>query len=47
MCKKVCGRDAIDFEQQETFVEEEVGAIIVATGYKLYSIGKYPEGQSL
>jgi heterodisulfide reductase subunit A len=44
MCKKVCGRDAIDFEQQDTFIEEEVGAIIVATGYKLYSIDKKPEG---
>jgi len=44
MCKKVCGRDAIDFEQQDTFVEEEVGAIIVATGYKLYTIDKKPEG---
>jgi len=43
MCKKVCGRDAIDFEQQDTFVEEEVGAIIVATGYKLYTIDKKPE----
>jgi heterodisulfide reductase subunit A len=44
MCKKVCGRDAIDFEQQDTFIEENVGAIIVATGYKLYTIDKKPEG---
>lgn len=44
LCKTVCGRDAIDFEQQDTFVKEEVGAIIVATGYKLYSIDKKPEG---
>lgn len=40
MCKKVCGRDAIDFEQQDTIVEENIGAIVVATGYKLYSIGE-------
>jgi heterodisulfide reductase subunit A len=40
MCKKVCGREAIDFEQQDSFVTEEVGAIIAATGYKLYDIGK-------
>jgi heterodisulfide reductase subunit A len=44
MCKKVCGRDAIDFEQQDTFVEEAVGAIVIATGYKLYTIDKKPEG---
>ncbi|HEY6907581.1 MAG TPA: CoB--CoM heterodisulfide reductase iron-sulfur subunit A family protein, partial [Ignavibacteriaceae bacterium] len=44
MCKKVCGRDAVDFEQQDTFVDEEFGAIVVATGYKLYSINnKGPE----
>jgi heterodisulfide reductase subunit A len=44
MCRKVCGRDAIDFEQQDSFIEENIGAIIVATGYKLYSIDKKPEG---
>ncbi|HZW40001.1 MAG TPA: CoB--CoM heterodisulfide reductase iron-sulfur subunit A family protein [Ignavibacteriaceae bacterium] len=44
MCKKVCGREAIDFEQQDQLIQEEVGAIIVATGYKLYSIGKQEEG---
>jgi heterodisulfide reductase subunit A len=43
MCKKVCGREAIDFAQQDTFVTEEIGSIIVATGYKLYSIDKKPE----
>jgi len=40
MCKKVCGRDAIDFEQKDTLITEDVGAIIVATGYKLYKIDK-------
>ena len=44
MCVKTCGRGAIDFKQEDKFVEEEVGAIIVATGYKLYSIDKKPEG---
>lgn len=43
MCVKVCGREAIDFNQQDTMVSEDVGAIIVATGYKLYNIGKHPE----
>ncbi len=39
-CAEACGRDAIDFEQEDTFVTEKVGAIVVATGYQLYSIGK-------
>jgi heterodisulfide reductase subunit A len=43
MCKKVCGREAIDFEQQDTFVTEDIGSIIVATGYTLYTIDKKPE----
>jgi heterodisulfide reductase subunit A len=43
MCVKVCGRGAIDFEQKDKLIEEEVGAIIVATGFKLYSIEKKPE----
>ncbi len=40
MCKKVCGREAIDFEQKDQLITEDVGAIIVATGYKLYKINK-------
>jgi heterodisulfide reductase subunit A len=43
MCAKVCGRNAIDFEQKDTFVTEDIGSIIVATGYKLYTIDKKPE----
>lgn len=39
-CAAVCGRTAIDFDQQDSFVTENVGAIVVATGYKLYSITK-------
>lgn len=44
LCKKVCGREAIDFEQQDSFVNVKVGSIIVATGYTLYSIGEQPSG---
>lgn len=47
MCKKVCGRDAIDFDQQDQLVIEEVGAIIVATGYKLYRIDKKESGSTV
>ena len=44
-CAEVCGREAIDFDQEDTFVTEKVGAIVVATGFQLYTIGKdQPEG---
>ena len=51
VCAKVCPLDCIDYEQQDEIVEEEVGAIVVATGYDLYPIenmgeyggGKYPD----
>jgi heterodisulfide reductase subunit A len=51
LCKDACTAGAIDFEQQEEFVDLEVGAIIVATGYDLidprtkpeFGYGVYPE----
>ena len=43
VCAKVCPADAIDYEQGDTFFEEEVGAIIVATGFDLYPLGKIGE----
>jgi heterodisulfide reductase subunit A2 len=51
ICAKVCPLGCIDYEQQDEIVEEEVGAIVVATGYDLYPIenlgeyggGKYPD----
>jgi heterodisulfide reductase subunit A2 len=39
-CKEECARGAVDFEQVDTFVTKKVGAIVVATGYQLYTIGK-------
>ncbi|MBX7041334.1 MAG: CoB--CoM heterodisulfide reductase iron-sulfur subunit A family protein [Ignavibacteria bacterium] len=44
MCVKACDRQAIDFDQKDTMMVADVGAVIVATGYKLYSIGKQPLG---
>ena len=53
ICEKTCERDAIDFEQQDEIVKlDDVGSIIVATGYSLiedfeidalksYGYGKY------
>ncbi|HET6475956.1 MAG TPA: CoB--CoM heterodisulfide reductase iron-sulfur subunit A family protein [Thermoleophilia bacterium] len=44
-CKETCLKGAIDYDTEDTFVTEEVGAIVVATGFKLYDIGrKQPEG---
>ena len=40
ICAKKCQSGAIRFDDEDRLVTEEVGAIIVATGYKLYSIGK-------
>jgi heterodisulfide reductase subunit A len=48
-CEKFCDIGAIDFEQQDSFEELDIGTIIVATGYDLfnpepikhYGYGKY------
>jgi heterodisulfide reductase subunit A len=51
LCKDACPAEAIDFEQEEEFLDLEVGAIIVATGFDLmdptlkpeFGYGVYPE----
>ncbi|MEA3432279.1 MAG: CoB--CoM heterodisulfide reductase iron-sulfur subunit A family protein [candidate division WOR-3 bacterium] len=48
VCEKVCELDAIKFDEEDDFVEEEFGAIVVATGYELYSMqnmGEYGAGK--
>jgi len=42
-CLKFCPTNSIDFAQTETFVEEHVGAIVVATGIDLFPQTKLPE----
>jgi len=50
-CAEVCEPKAIDYDMKPEIVEEEVGAIIVSTGYDLYDkellgeygYGKYPD----
>ena len=47
-CAKVCEPGAIDYDMHEEILEEEVGAIIVATGYELYPkerMAEYGYGQ--
>ncbi|OGQ73876.1 MAG: disulfide reductase, partial [Deltaproteobacteria bacterium RIFOXYA2_FULL_42_10] len=42
-CAIVCGPKCIDFKQQDTVITEEVGAIIVATGYQLMPNERFGE----
>jgi heterodisulfide reductase subunit A2 len=43
VCAKVCPAGAVNYEMQDEVVTEEVGAIIVASGYGLMDIEKLPE----
>jgi heterodisulfide reductase subunit A2 len=51
ICEKVCPTQAIRFDQEDTIVEAEVGAVVVATGFAVkqpdffpeYGYGKYPD----
>ncbi len=50
LCEKVCEQKAINFEQEDSYINIKAGAVIVATGYDLmdtrplvqYGYGKYP-----
>jgi heterodisulfide reductase subunit A len=42
-CVNVCKESAIDFNMKDEIVKELVGAIVIATGYKLYSSANFPE----
>ena len=47
-CKANCTLDAIDYDQEDEIIEEEVGAVVVATGYDLYpkaNIAEYGAGR--
>ena len=43
ICSKVCTAGAIDYKQKDTFVEEDYGAIVVATGFNPISLEKFDE----
>ena len=43
VCSKVCTAGAIDYKQQDTFVEEQYGAIVVATGFNPIKLDNYDE----
>jgi heterodisulfide reductase subunit A len=43
ICAKVCGPGCIDYTQTDEIVTEEVGAIVVATGYELMDKSRFGE----
>ena len=43
ICQKFCGAGAIDYTQQDQFIEREYGAIVVATGFKPISLDGFNE----
>ncbi|MDY0300595.1 MAG: CoB--CoM heterodisulfide reductase iron-sulfur subunit A family protein [Trichlorobacter sp.] len=47
LCQKVCGPGAVDYQQQDQLVVEDVGAIVVATGFDLYNISEKPKGSPI
>jgi heterodisulfide reductase subunit A2 len=47
VCQKVCGPGAVDYTQEDVQVVEDVGAIVVATGFELYSISEKPKGSPI
>lgn len=42
-CEKVCPADAIRFDMEDEIITEEVGAIVVATGYDMFDYSVYGE----
>lgn len=43
ICSKVCTAKAIDYTQQDEYIEEKYGAIVAATGYNPISLEKFDE----
>ena len=42
-CREKCIAEAINYDAKDTIIEEEVGAVIVATGFDLYPVENIPE----
>ncbi len=43
ICQKFCDVGAIDYEQKDTFIERQYGAIVLATGFKPISLENFNE----
>jgi heterodisulfide reductase subunit A len=46
VCEKVCAAGAVKYDDHDEIITEDVGAIVVATGYQLYSIGSQPDANA-
>ncbi|MGD8865027.1 MAG: CoB--CoM heterodisulfide reductase iron-sulfur subunit A family protein, partial [Anaerolineales bacterium] len=42
-CEKFCPTNAIDFEQEDTYLDLDVGNIVLATGYQVFDPRKIPQ----
>jgi heterodisulfide reductase subunit A len=42
-CVAACSRDAINHQMSDEVIDLNVGAIVLATGYKLFDVTKYPQ----
>ena len=40
VCAKKCAAGAINYKDEDKLVKEKVGAVVLATGFKLYDVGK-------
>ena len=51
VCQKICPTGAIEFDKEDEFITEDIGAIVLATGFNVlkpdffpeYGYGKYPD----
>jgi len=43
ICAKVCTANAIDYTQQDEYIEEKYGAVVVATGYNPITLENFDE----
>ena len=43
VCSKVCTAGAIDYKQKDRYIEEDYGAIVVATGFEPIKLDKFDE----
>lgn len=43
LCEKTCAAKAIDFNQKDTIVEQQYGAIVMATGFNLINLDQFDE----
>jgi len=41
VCAKVCPADAVNYEQKELFLDLEVGAVILSTGFKAFNPSRF------